>query len=67
MTTEWAYIAVAGLLAITAGIIKFVPRKNNPGHNNKYVRKELCDVLMKNITEDLTEIKADVKTLLGRR
>lgn len=73
MSPELAAVILGVFGTLCVAMIKFVPRKNNPGHNpghnalnSKYVRKDLCDEKHKNITDDLTEIKGDVKELLRR-
>lgn len=64
-------IAILGICGtVITAMIKFVPRrnKNSPGHNpgnpGEYVRKDICDLQHKTLTEDITEIKGDVKLIL---
>jgi len=69
MTPEIASIVCMSILAGIVAMLKFIPRKDNPGQNAldaKYVRKELWDERSKNIEQKLDALCKDVKTLLLR-
>lgn len=47
-------------------VIGLMWKMNNTMDKN-YVRKDMCKVIHKSVSDDLAEIKADVKTLLGKK
>jgi len=61
------YLIGGGILGICLGLFYINMKSNGKFQeeaDRKYVFREMCTVLHKQVSEDLTEIKADVKELL---
>lgn len=62
-----ALVIFGALITLSIAILRFIPKKNNPGNpDNKYVRKDLCDERHGFIEKQLEQISNNQTEILRR-